>query len=160
MFVRGNAIHRDLKPENILINSYGRAVLSDVGGAKILASKADFIQSLSSEVGTPDWMAPELASLLQRNHAESKMIDFSKVDVFSLGLITLFCLDKKKFVTLKQLNLDEKLLHDYLETFRDKIPIPFYYILRCMLSFNSKTRPSMIQLYNDIMHLFPEEKVY
>ncbi len=54
-------LHRDLKPDNVLMTPDGRAVLTDFGLAKIV----DQNQQLSTTgqlLGTPAYMAPELAS--------------------------------------------------------------------------------------------------
>jgi serine/threonine-protein kinase len=52
-------VHRDLKPENVLITPDGRVKLTDFGIALLQGARRVTWGSLSSTVGTPDYMAPE-----------------------------------------------------------------------------------------------------
>jgi serine/threonine protein kinase len=84
------SIHRDLKPENVLI-------WVDSTGEKVLMKWADFEQCVPvdengcytiidvSEVGTPDWNAPELVQI-QKDGNETAP-GTVKSDVFSQGLV-------------------------------------------------------------------------
>lgn len=66
--------HRDLKPENILINKEDEVKVIDFGLSKHLDKN---IRSLSTRVGTPAFMAPEV--VMGNNY------DF-KCDIWSLGV--------------------------------------------------------------------------
>jgi serine/threonine-protein kinase len=52
-------IHRDLKPSNVLLDRQGNAYLADFGIAKVTESTAQLTGS--GMVGTPAYMAPEMA---------------------------------------------------------------------------------------------------
>ena len=53
-----SVVHRDVKPVNVLMDTTGRAVLSDFGIAKVLATSAA-ITHAGAGVGTPEYMSPE-----------------------------------------------------------------------------------------------------
>ena len=75
-------IHRDIKPSNFLIHSDGRLVLADFGIARIMqeetSSATSSLTSTGMLVGTPDYMAPEMA------HGEQ--ID-QRADIYELGIL-------------------------------------------------------------------------
>jgi serine/threonine protein kinase len=75
---RSGVLHRDLKPSNILLDEDGRAVITDFGLAKILASDAD-LTATHEQLGTVAYMSPEQVQGLQN-------VD-EKSDLFSVGLI-------------------------------------------------------------------------
>ncbi len=71
-------LHRDLKPSNILLDADGRAVITDFGLAKILASDAE-LTATHEQLGTVAYMSPEQVEGLQNVNEAS--------DLFSVGLI-------------------------------------------------------------------------
>ena len=70
-------IHRDIKSDNILLSLNGDVKLGDFGYAAQLTTDQDHRKSI---VGTPSWMAPELAN--------GSGYDI-KVDIWSLGIVVL-----------------------------------------------------------------------
>lgn len=74
-------IHRDLKPDNIAFTEDGRLKLIDFGFAAIVKRSPPSSETkfrISGNVGTPRYMAPEVAKSQPYNH---------KADIYSFGLI-------------------------------------------------------------------------
>ena len=79
-------IHRDLKPANFLLHADGRLVLADFGIARMMQDGNTDALTLTGTgmlVGTPDYMAPEMA------HGEH--IDH-RADIYELGILSSRCL--------------------------------------------------------------------
>ncbi len=160
LFTQEKIIHRDLKPENILINEYGRAFIADVGAFKrfeetqIAKSKAN----ISNYAGTTVWMAPEMVQASVAKSSYTIPAYLSKLDIFSLGLITLNAIDKDGYLKYKgKINIDEKLLREYLQEVEDKKLITdgeFLTVLRSMLSFEINSRISIDRLYRWMVIFF------
>ncbi len=133
-------------------NSCYRAYLGDVGVSKKFSSQTSFNKRHhpTSIVGTCSWMAPEMK--IQEKPSSSrddKIIDYRKLDVFSLGLISLFCLDTEDSFSEYHLELNEsnrKLQEEYLPRLKSRMPIEFYLLLKSMLSFDESSRPSIDEL--------------
>lgn len=70
-------IHRDIKSDNILLGDSGEIKIGDFGYAAQLASSDS---SRTTVVGTPSWMAPEIAA--------GSAYDF-KVDIWALGIVAI-----------------------------------------------------------------------
>jgi serine/threonine protein kinase len=71
-------VHRDLKPENLLITHDGKLKLVDFGIALLRGARRLTFSHLSSEVGTPDYMAPEQ---VQGERGDAR------TDIYALGVI-------------------------------------------------------------------------
>src|SRR5437868_13042411 len=74
-------IHRDLKPANFLLHSDGRLVLADFGIARMMqdgSPNASTLTGTGMMVGTPDYMAPEMAHGEQIDH---------RADIYELGIL-------------------------------------------------------------------------
>lgn len=72
---KSNIIHRDLKAANILITAVGKVMICDFGVSALLVTASSKRNTL---VGTPHWMAPEVA------HASAYD---TKADIWSLGIM-------------------------------------------------------------------------
>ncbi|HEX6484606.1 MAG TPA: serine/threonine-protein kinase [Ktedonobacteraceae bacterium] len=74
-------IHRDLKPANFLLHADGRLVLADFGIARMMQDgnpDASTLTGTGMLVGTPDYMAPEMAHGEQIDH---------RADIYELGIL-------------------------------------------------------------------------
>lgn len=71
---KSSIIHRDIKAANILVAASGRVMLCDFGISALLSSNASKRNTL---IGTPHWMAPEVAN--------SSTYDVT-ADIWSLGI--------------------------------------------------------------------------
>ena len=105
-------------------------------------------------------MAPEMLEAKRQYEKDpKKYVDVEhlsyKLDVFSLGLITLFALDKDNFISKNnRLNSDETLLKSYLVEFKNSKIVPeeeFICILEEMLAFKPESRLSIEKLHNWIV---------
>eukprot|EP00736_Rhodelphis_marinus_P012589 Rmarinus@m.21892 len=95
-------VHRDLKPENIVFSSKSknaRVVIADFGLARILQSPTDV---MSSPVGTPGYLAPEIYDAMESNAPYTRA-----VDSWSLGVITYILLSGRMPFDEDRLSLDE-----------------------------------------------------
>ena len=154
-----------------MINLKGQAFIGDLDGAKIYNSinSANKLSSISTSVGTSKWMSPEM----RKSWINELMVttELSKSDIFSLGLITLYCIDTNNFrkdlspileefhTKMKLETLEEHLkkleggLKKYLDYFKSRISQSpefsnFFSIYgERMLSFDHQNRPSIQELF-------------
>ena len=147
--------HRDIKPENILLNENFDVKVSDFGTLKVMQGTPNkgFLTRNETIVGTPSYLAPELKKALvdlETGHSAllKPKVNFTKCDVFSLGMSILRMIGGSKFEDLKgNLNSDEDCLHKLFLEVKSEIPIEIYDTLFIMLSFDFNIRPDIRMLY-------------
>lgn len=120
------------------------AYLSDIGtpsGIFNLKKNRSFIKSFDYNYGSA-------AELINEHYNVS-----AKDDIFSIGLIVLFCMDPQRFMEFRgneRMAIKYEILEEYLRQMAQAFPPRFYQILRRMLSFSSLLRPSVKQLFKEI----------
>jgi serine/threonine protein kinase len=142
-----------------MIDEYGRAFISDIGIAKQMEYN---LQGRSSDIipnawGEKNWMAPEIFS-----YFSSPVPDIpshqTKFDVFSLGLIFLYSIDRDGFMKRKgTLNYDKKILKEYIMEIEKKGLIydrEFLTVLKKILDFDINSRISIQELYYWMVYLY------
>lgn len=78
-------IHRDIKAANILLNDHAEVKLADFGVSEQLSRKKG--RDNVEIIGTPLWMAPEVARAQQRGGFDNNSVEFHrKADVWALGI--------------------------------------------------------------------------
>ena len=108
----------------------------------------------NKSVATAYWMAPELleSAQLQAFSSESPL-DYQKCDIFSIGLIALYCFDFPLVITYSgkilknMLNHSPKTMESYLNLIAEKLEPQFMIILRKMLAFSPSCRPTIDNLH-------------
>ncbi|XP_064420780.1 mitogen-activated protein kinase kinase kinase kinase 5 isoform X2 [Latimeria chalumnae] len=135
-------MHRDIKGANILLTDHGDVKLADFGvAAKITAT----IAKRKSFIGTPYWMAPEVAAV-EKNGGYNQLCDIWAVGITAIELAelqppmfdlhpmrALFLMSKSNFQSPK---LKEK----------TKWTSPFHNFVKVSLTKNPKKRPTAEKL--------------
>ena len=140
--------HQDIKPNNILLDSNGIAYIGDLGVAKKFNIT---IQSITTAAGELNWMSPEMRETFKT--AKSQKVNFSNLDVFSIGLVALFLIDPQTFNSpdgnTGLFNQDEKTLKEYLKVFEVKFSNfgnDLIQVIKAMLEFDISKRISILDL--------------
>eukprot|EP00063_Salmo_salar_P092281 XP_014067116.1 PREDICTED: mitogen-activated protein kinase kinase kinase kinase 5-like isoform X4 [Salmo salar] len=140
-------MHRDIKGANILLTDNGHVKLADFGvAAKITAT----IAKRKSFIGTPYWMAPEVAAV-EKNGGYNQLCDIWAVGITSIELAELqppmFDLHPMRalFLMSKSSFQPPKLKH------KTKWTTAFHNFVKVALTKNPKKRPTAEKL---LTHLF------
>jgi serine/threonine-protein kinase len=142
-------VHRDLKPENLLITSDGQLKLVDFGIALLRGARRLTFGHLSSEVGTPDYMAPEQ---VQGERGDAR------TDVYALGVMMYEMLtgevpfqgDSPLAVMSQRVTTPAPLLRSVR---RDVPPSLEAVVYRTLRREPDERYPSMAALRHDLQHL-------
>ena len=106
-------LHRDLKPANVLVGNDGRLVLGDFGIAR-LAEASTRLTATGTVVGTPLYMAPELARGAEATTAS---------DRYALGVMAFEMISgRPPFVGLNPLSILHQQVHEPVPSLAERIP--------------------------------------
>lgn len=137
-----NIMHRDIKPSNILIEPQTNEIkLSDFGAVKgcrgILTTKV---------AGTKSYISPELYKSLIENENFQVTANFSKSDVWSLGMTILKLLQGEKFKGSEILCQNRIEFQKFILDLEKEIPQNIFRFLKFMLVWEEENRPDVIEL--------------
>lgn len=126
-------VHRDLKLENIFLDEDNHVKIGDFGFGTSIKNDDDSSISLTGNVGTFNYMAPEIL--------DGRTDYNNKDDVFSFGVVVYLILTKDEGPKLSIINIVSR-----------KIPIPsnisFFSaeLIRKCLSIEASERPSFTEI--------------
>lgn len=131
-------LHRDLKSDNIFITSENVAVIGDFGWSK------ESVEMRLSLAGTPLYMSPE--QLKHESYNE-------KADIYSLGcLLFELCTLHHPFIAAQniiQLSRMQQSQFPFGNNFPSAHNTPFAGLISKCMSYKSKDRPSIDDIYNN-----------
>jgi serine/threonine protein kinase len=103
-------IHRDLKPLNILCSDDIEIKISDFGQSNVCNDNINEHYQLTKYITTKNYRAPELYLNYNCNYS-------SKVDIWALGCILAFLLNKREFIQIQR-------TEDYLDWLTSLLGVP------------------------------------
>ncbi len=136
--------HRDIKPGNIFLDFEGQVLLADFGISKYLGNEEKKVITENRILGAIKYMAPEVKS-------GNSQINWYKEDVCSLGIVLLELYSRTK-QQVKEIEIEDWLKKTQ-EIITDK---KLAGVLKKMLNFNAKERPSLKEIRAEIESSFSE----
>ena len=142
-------LHRDLKPENILIDGDYRPRVADFGLSRCFsqALSRSMQLSMTGQIGTPFYMAPELFE--DEGHFSTG------IDVYAFGILAYEIVsgqepykEKGKSITLP--NLVRKVLAGQRPKFVDGITDPMWELITRCWSKDHNERPSFDEIFQEL----------
>jgi serine/threonine protein kinase len=146
-------IHRDIKPSNILIEAETKEIkLSDFGTIK--GCKGILTATIA---GTKTYISPEIYRSLMKDDNFEVTANFSKSDVWSLGMTILKLVKGEASQGFKNLCKEKMLLINFLAELEKEIPENILKIIKLTLVWEEEKRPDIIELKR-ICNLFQSAK--
>jgi serine/threonine protein kinase len=140
-------VHRDLKPSNILIdNEAHRVHICDFGSSRLFSPDS----TLTQQIGTPQYMAPEMYESDERSE-----YDF-KVDAFPFGLILYELLTGKPVFGLDLTSY--QIMHKALIEPRPNIPAPIPAFVKSIIRSCWSSDPAARFSFSEIFGILEENE--
>ena len=139
-------IHRDLKSLNVLIDKDGNAKICDFGFSRY---KTKDEETMTQNVGTPHWMAPELLG--------GSTTYNEKIDVYAYGIVLWEILTKKlPYSGLEStMIIGQVLLNDIRPAIPENTPIPLRNLMERCWARDASERPS----FSDVLKKWRTGKI-
>ena len=139
-----------LRPEFIFFDNDSKASFVVEGVSFDFSEKEKLVNDST-------WKSPEMLEFSPSEAPNSRRQP--KSDIFTVGLIALYCLDSDEFLKNKDdLNKNEKFLESYLDEFHLRFESPrFFKVIRSMLSYSPSKRPDIVQLSVEFPDFFMKE---
>lgn len=138
---RKSVLHRDLKPSNILLSKEFHPRIGDFGLSRMI-DLDESGSSLSRQVGTPAYMAPEMCKNVQYTN---------KVDVFSFGLILFELLTgHRAFSAVSLFDHIADLVKGVRPAVPDEVVPNMRDLIKACWSDNPDERPSFSQIFKKL----------
>ena len=132
-------IHRDLKSQNILLTAGGIAKIADFGLSRFQQDMA----SMTGQVGTPGWTAPEVYKHNSYNH---------KVDVYSFAVVLAECLScEKPYAGMDAMQIAFATVYrNKRPTLPSTVPTPLEKLIKACWDQDPKKRPQFTRIIEQL----------
>jgi len=154
-YLHSNKIyHGDLKHDNLLIDNTGSLKIADVGIAKHVEEE-DSYQTLTGEVGTYQYSAPEIVGADRKDHKKDVL---AKADVWSMGVVILeLCsLDFRLLNSSLPRDQLQARVNERLASLEGKFDSSLILLIKKMLNLDQKERLDVEVIINEIENHYSE----
>ncbi len=150
--MKGDILPCHINPETILIkfkkNESSTLIITDVG------TTSGVNNNLFEEAF---WSAPEIYHSFGSSELLLKSISsLCRCDIYSIGLIALYCIDNQRFLALKEkynTKVSSEVLNNFFALLSLEFPAELCELLRKMVSYSPSDRPSFYKILKEIRNM-------